>query len=606
MTAEAASREPFALDAALVDALRRRIESARLRWRAETAPRVRERHRRASTRRARPVRRGVRRRAGPTTASSASSSPTATASRSRRWARRRRSRRSGPGRFARGRGACARPRPARVRRRSGGRPDSSAERSGRCSCGGFAFAPDGGADARVGLARPGAARPARVSLARAPRRGAADAATRRRRRPTTAPTSLLERLDARLRGAGARRRCRCSIPTPSSRPRVAGAAPPAHYEARGRAGGRADPRRRAREGRAGARGARARSARPLDPAPVFDALRAASPPASATASGTPELAFVGASPELLVRREGARAQTVALAGTTRRSADPAVDDHLGEQLLHERQGPRGAGDRRPPDRAHARAREPLGRGGRRAGAGEGAERPAPGDADPRAAREPLPRSSWRGCCTRRRRSAASRARRAEPLIPALEGLDRGWYAGPIGWTDLAEDGEFCVALRCALLRGAHRPPLRRLRDRARLGAGRGAGRDRDQAPGASAAVRLAGLAVPVDVRAAAARERPHRAGAAEGSGDNLPDGRGALDVESAARCHFELERKRPARPVDVGRVPERPGIAEVGRQATRARRRGVQPATTQSPQPTSADAAKIAAMPSRPPRSAQP
>ena len=42
---------------------------------------------------------------------------------------------------------------------------------------------------------------------------------------------------------------------------------------------------------------------------------------------------------------------------------------------------------------------------------------------------------------------------AGPLIPALEGLDRGWYAGPVGWTDANEDGEFCVALRCALLRG---------------------------------------------------------------------------------------------------------------------------------------------------------
>jgi len=40
------------------------------------------------------------------------------------------------------------------------------------------------------------------------------------------------------------------------------------------------------------------------------------------------------------------------------------------------------------------------------------------------------------------------------LIPSLEGLDRGWYAGPVGWTDTAGDGEFCVALRCALLRGA--------------------------------------------------------------------------------------------------------------------------------------------------------
>ena len=35
-----------------------------------------------------------------------------------------------------------------------------------------------------------------------------------------------------------------------------------------------------------------------------------------------------------MRREGARLSTVALAGSTRRSADPAVDDHLGERLLH--------------------------------------------------------------------------------------------------------------------------------------------------------------------------------------------------------------------------------------------------------------------------------
>jgi len=45
------------------------------------------------------------------------------------------------------------------------------------------------------------------------------------------------------------------------------------------------------------------------------------------------------------------------------------------------------------------------------------------------------------------------AEAALPLIPALEGLDRGWYAGAIGWSDLAEHGEFFVALRCALLRG---------------------------------------------------------------------------------------------------------------------------------------------------------
>jgi isochorismate synthase EntC len=32
-------------------------------------------------------------------------------------------------------------------------------------------------------------------------------------------------------------------------------------------------------------------------------------------------------------------------------------------------------------------------------------------------------------------------------------MDRGWYAGAIGWSDAAEDGEFCVGLRCALLDG---------------------------------------------------------------------------------------------------------------------------------------------------------
>jgi salicylate biosynthesis isochorismate synthase/menaquinone-specific isochorismate synthase len=57
------------------------------------------------------------------------------------------------------------------------------------------------------------------------------------------------------------------------------------------------------------------------------------------------------------------------------------------------------------------------------------------------------------------------------MIPALEGMDRGWYAGAIGWTDSSGDGEFCVALRCALLRGAL----------ARLYAGCGIVRDSDPA-----------------------------------------------------------------------------------------------------------------------------
>ncbi len=125
-------------------------------------------------------------------------------------------------------------------------------------------------------------------------------------------------------------------PSPTARPRVAGAAAPSHYE---------DAVRRAVERiRAGqmdkvvlAREVRVQTGGTIDPAPVYDALRGGFPDCYCYCVGGPGATFVGASPELLVRRDGARAQTVALAGTTRRSADPAVDDHLGEQL---RQSPK--------------------------------------------------------------------------------------------------------------------------------------------------------------------------------------------------------------------------------------------------------------------------
>ena len=38
-------------------------------------------------------------------------------------------------------------------------------------------------------------------------------------------------------------------------------------------------------------------------------------------------------------------------------------------------------------------------------------------------------------------------------IAALEPFDRGCYAGPVGWVDHAGDGEWAVALRCATLDG---------------------------------------------------------------------------------------------------------------------------------------------------------
>jgi menaquinone-specific isochorismate synthase len=42
---------------------------------------------------------------------------------------------------------------------------------------------------------------------------------------------------------------------------------------------------------------------------------------------------------------------------------------------------------------------------------------------------------------------------AVPMIAALEGMDRGRYTGPVGWVDAAGDGELGIALRCAQLDG---------------------------------------------------------------------------------------------------------------------------------------------------------
>jgi menaquinone-specific isochorismate synthase len=37
---------------------------------------------------------------------------------------------------------------------------------------------------------------------------------------------------------------------------------------------------------------------------------------------------------------------------------------------------------------------------------------------------------------------------ADRLLTELEGMDRGRYAGPVGWMDAAGDGEWGIALRC--------------------------------------------------------------------------------------------------------------------------------------------------------------
>ena len=212
-----------------------------------------------------------------------------------------------------------------------------------------------------------------------------------------------------------------------------------------------------------------------------------------------------------MRRDGQRAQTVALAGTTRRSADPAVDDHLGEQLL------RSAKNREEQDivtRSIERTLDPVSLWV--AAAGEPAlvkVHNVQHLATPIRAQlaDPLPTVELAGMLLPTPAVGGEPPRRPLPLIPALEGLDRGWYAGAVGWTDLAEDGEFCVALRCALLRGkvAHLyAGCGIVRDSVPA---RGARGDRGEAPGPAAAAGL-GLTATLAAKAriGAFRSRPVR------------------------------------------------------------------------------------------------
>lgn len=43
--------------------------------------------------------------------------------------------------------------------------------------------------------------------------------------------------------------------------------------------------------------------------------------------------------------------------------------------------------------------------------------------------------------------------KAVEMIREIEPMDRGWYAGPVGWFDGEDNGEFAVAIRSALLTG---------------------------------------------------------------------------------------------------------------------------------------------------------
>ena len=330
-----------------------------------------------------------------------------------------------------------------------GRAGAGPAGSGPVFVGGFAFAENGGASPEWSSFAPASLVLPEVSLGR--HRGEARLTVSAVVEGDEAPDAVVGRLRQRVAEL-APAAMPLIDPDPVERARVVSAAPPSHYE---HAVERAVERIRsgALDKVVLAREVRVHAARDHDPGAVLGALRDVFPACFCWCVGTPESAFVGASPELLVRRDGARAQSVALAGTTRRSADPAVDDHLGEQLVA---NPKEREEQAIVARRIERTLEPV------SVWVTVSERPVLVKvhnvqhlATPIRAQlaDPLPAVELAGLLMPTPAVGGEPRAAAMPLIPALEGLDRGWYAGAVGWTDLAEDGEFCVALRCALLRG---------------------------------------------------------------------------------------------------------------------------------------------------------
>jgi menaquinone-specific isochorismate synthase len=187
---------------------------------------------------------------------------------------------------------------------------------------------------------------------------------------------------------------------------------------------------------------------PFDRVAVLGRLRDTNPLAFVYADGP----FVGASPELLVRRTGGLVESHPMAGTVRQGApddDRRVaalatsDKDLGEHRLTVdavRDALAPVTDRLDvPDRPSV-VRLPTVAHLATAVSGQ-LRRPHASVLALLQLLHPTP--------------AVGGVPRPEALVlqAELEGFDRGRYAGPVGWVDAAGDGEFAVALRGADLSG---------------------------------------------------------------------------------------------------------------------------------------------------------
>ena len=193
--------------------------------------------------------------------------------------------------------------------------------------------------------------------------------------------------------------------------------------------------------------------RDVDVIAVLRHLRAAQPDCFVFGYWRGDRAFVGASPERLVRLDGRMVQASSLAGSAARGASVHDDDALAAALLTSEK-----------DRAeHGAVREAL-----RAGLAELCDDvTAPENPSLLTLRHVHHLHTPVSAILRPGHSLLDVVARLHPT-PAVGGtpraaaldfireherLDRGWYAAPIGWMG-RESGEFAVALRSAVIAGA--------------------------------------------------------------------------------------------------------------------------------------------------------
>ncbi len=195
--------------------------------------------------------------------------------------------------------------------------------------------------------------------------------------------------------------------------------------------------------------------RRIEPHALYRALRIVNPSPYMVLLESPDVALVGASPEMLVRKQGRHLETRPIAGTRPRGMDTAGDQRLAEDLLAD-----------PKERAEHVMLVDLGRNDLGRVAVPGSVR-VPSfmeieryshvmhlvsgvEADLEQGRDSL--DTLLSCFPAGTVSGAPKIRAME-IIDSLEPEARGPYAGAVGYLSFSGDLDTCITIRTLVVRG---------------------------------------------------------------------------------------------------------------------------------------------------------